>query len=45
MRNLALMNKALLSGISALPLKERLFGSKSSVTNMVKKRGDGTLGP
>nr|CAN76329.1 hypothetical protein VITISV_014223 [Vitis vinifera] len=39
------MNKALLSGISALPLKERLFGSKSSVTNMVKKRGDGTLGP
>ena len=44
-RNLALINKALLSGISALPLKERLFGSKSSVTNMVKKRGDGALGP
>ena len=39
-RNLALMNIALLSKwIDDLPMKERLFGSKSSVTSMVKRRG------
>ena len=40
-RNLALMNIALLSRIGDLPMKERLFGSKSSITCMVKRRGDG----
>ena len=40
-RNLALMNIALLSRIGDLPMKERLFGSKSSVTSMVKRMGGG----
>ena len=43
-RNLALLNIALLSGISVLPMKERLFRSKSSVTSMVKRRGVGHSG-
>ncbi|RVW16899.1 hypothetical protein CK203_088632 [Vitis vinifera] len=33
------------SGIGNLPLKVRLCGSKSSVTNMMQRRGNGALGP
>ncbi|RVW34823.1 Transposon TX1 uncharacterized 149 kDa protein [Vitis vinifera] len=33
----------LVSGIGGMPMKERLFGGESSVTSMVKRRGDGAL--
>ena len=46
MRNLVLMNKALLSNWNwRFAIEKDVFGSKSSISNMVKRRGDGALGP
>ena len=45
-RNLVLMNKALLSNWNwRFAIEKDVFGSKSSISNMVKRRGDGALGP